>query len=96
MSADISEKGLETLIIQHMTGVDGLVFAVTEHSRKRRIRWQRRKPPATAGSLEIPKTSTAPTRSMCRSFSNSCKARSRRCSRKSAWPITRMQKTSRG
>jgi type I restriction enzyme R subunit len=26
MSADISEKGLETLIMRHMTGVDGLVF----------------------------------------------------------------------
>jgi type I restriction enzyme, R subunit len=27
---DISEKGLETLIVRHLTGVDGLVFAVDE------------------------------------------------------------------
>ena len=27
MTTDISEKGLETLIMRHMTGVDGLVFA---------------------------------------------------------------------
>ena len=28
MTTDTSEKGLETLIMQHMTGVDGLVFAI--------------------------------------------------------------------
>ena len=26
-TTDTSEKGLETLIMRHMTGVDGLVFA---------------------------------------------------------------------
>src|SRR5436190_23615204 len=29
-TTDISEKGLETLIMQHMTGVDGLVFDADE------------------------------------------------------------------
>ena len=28
MTTDTTEKGLETLIMRHMTGVDGLVFAL--------------------------------------------------------------------
>jgi hypothetical protein len=32
MATDTSEKGLETLIMGHMTGLDGLVLTVNEHS----------------------------------------------------------------
>ena len=65
-TTDTSEKGLETLIMRHMTGTDGLAVAPGAVAEK---------PDAYAAPATSPaarRTTTAPTRSMCRSSSPSC------------------------
>ena len=66
MSTDTSEKGLETLIMRHMTGTDGLAVAPSIMAR----------PPMPYGGTGYfagaPATTTVPMHSMCRSFSPSC------------------------
>ncbi len=64
MHADISEKGLETLIMRHMTGTDGLAPVAEGLVAETPMPFRRRRLLALAGSPVIPKTTTAPTRSM--------------------------------
>ena len=64
MHADISEKGLETLIMRHMTGTDGLAFVPKGLIAETPMPLRPPKPLARAGSPAIPRTTTAPARSM--------------------------------
>ena len=74
---DISEKGLETLIMLHMTGADGLA-PVAEGVLAETPNPVGGKAAGSAGSPAIPRTTTAPTRWTCRSCSSSCRPPSRR------------------
>ena len=79
MTTDTSEKGLETLIMRHMTGTDGLAVApgtVADEARRYA---------ALAISPAARRTTTAPTRSMCRSSLPSCAPPSPRRSRSWRW-----------
>ncbi len=64
MHADISEKGLETLIMRHMTGTDGLAPVAEGLVAETPMPFRRRRLLALAGSPAIPRTTTAPMRSM--------------------------------
>ena len=59
MTTDISEKGLETIIMRHVTGTDG--FAVPPNTVAGR--WRHTAVPATP--LAVRRTTTAPTPWMC-------------------------------
>ncbi|MCX6913702.1 MAG: hypothetical protein NT167_11740 [Verrucomicrobia bacterium] len=56
MHADISEKGLETLIMRHMTGTDGLAPVAEGLVAETPMPFRRRRLLALAGSPAIPRT----------------------------------------
>jgi type I restriction enzyme R subunit len=72
MASDTSEKGLETLIVRHMTGTDGLQPAASVGTGSAPTsdvvrRWRRPLWVALAIWQAAPRTMTAPTRWMCTS-----------------------------
>ena len=79
MTTDISEKGLESRIVRHMTGTDGLAVAPNTAAE----------PPAPWGGTgyiaNSPKDSTGRMRWTLRSSSPSCAPRSRKPSRSWRW-----------
>ncbi|MEI7938608.1 MAG: hypothetical protein WCK27_18140 [Verrucomicrobiota bacterium] len=64
MTTDISEKGLETLIMLHMTGMDGLALVAEGLVAETPMPSQPPRPLVLAGSPVIPRTTNAPARSM--------------------------------
>ena len=64
MTTNTSEKGIETLIMRHMTGTDGLAPVAEGLVAETPMPFRRRRLLALAGSPAIPRTTTAPMRSM--------------------------------
>jgi hypothetical protein len=67
MATDTSEKGLETLIVRHMTGTDGLPHAAplaTGSTPTTDVAALAQSPMGGSGYLAAPKTMTAPMRWM--------------------------------